>query len=182
MLCSICNCRINQTAIRIKCLACETLCHKLCIPGINRYDDFYTNIVIAKDWICPKCNGSIFPFNHIDDKYWNWCRCIQRKDSAGVILTASWFNDIIRYRFHISTVCHSCCNNVMYFSKENLDISGSAWKKYHAGMAFLLARIVLVLKLYIQGESCVRPMQASAARLRPGSGILFMTYIDICII
>ena len=116
-------------------------------------------------------------------KYWNWCRCIQRKDSAGVILTASWFNDInIGYRFHISTVCHSCCNNVMYFSKENLDISGSAWKKYHAGMAFLLARIVLVLKLYIQGESCVRPMQASAARLRPGSGILFMTYIDICII
>ena len=120
-------------------------------------------------------------FHHY--KYWNWCRCIQRKDSAGVILTASWFNDInIGYRFHISTVCHSCCNNVMYFSKENLDISGSAWKKYHAGMAFLLARIVLVLKLYIQGESCVRPMQASAARLRPGSGILFMTYIDICII
>ena len=119
----------------------------------------------------------------IVNKYWNWCRCIQRKDSAGVILTASWFNDInIGYRFHISTVCHSCCNNVMYFSKENLDISGSAWKKYHAGMAFLLARIVLVLKLYIQGESCVRPMQASAARLRPGSGILFMTYIDICII
>ena len=51
----------------------------------------------------------------IIDKYWNWCRCIQRKDSAGVILTASWFNDInIGYRFHISTVCHSCCNNVMY--------------------------------------------------------------------
>ena len=116
-------------------------------------------------------------------KYWNWCRCIQRKDSAGVILTASWFNDInIGYRFHISTVCHSCCNNVMYFSKENLDISGSAWKKYHASMAFLLARIVLVLKLYIEGESCVRPMQASAVRLRPGSGLLFMTYIDICII
>ena len=69
----------------------------------------------------------------------------------------------------------------MYISKENLDISGSAWKKYHADMAFLLARIVLVLKLYIQGESCVRPMQASAARLRLGSGILFMTYIDICI-
>ena len=81
------------------------------------------------------------------NKYWNWCRCIQRKDSAGVILTASWFNDInIGYRFHFSTVCHSCCNNVMYFSKENLDISGSAWKKYHAGMAFLPARIVLVLK------------------------------------
>ena len=119
----------------------------------------------------------------MNNKYWNWCRCIQRKDSAGVILTASWFNDInIGYRFHISTVCHSCCNNVMYFSKENLDISGSAWKKYHAGMAFLLARIVLVLKLYIQGESCVRPMQASAARLRPGSGISSMTYIDICII
>ena len=69
----------------------------------------------------------------------------------------------------------------MYISKENLDISGSAWKKYHADMAFLLARIVLVLKLYIQGESCVRPMQAWAARLRLGSGILFMTYIDICI-
>ena len=71
----------------------------------------------------------------------------------------------------------------MYFSKENMDISGSAWKNYHAGMALLLARIVLVLKLYyIQGESCVRPMQASADRLRTGSGILFMTYIDICII
>ena len=68
-------------------------------------------------------------FRHKLYKYWNWCRCIQRKDSAGVILTASWFNDInIGYRFHISTVCHSCCNNVMYFSKENLDISGSAWK------------------------------------------------------
>ena len=63
-------------------------------------------------------------------KYWNWCRCIQRKDSAGVILTASWFNNInIGYRFHTSIVCHSCCNNVMYISKENLDISGSAWKK-----------------------------------------------------
>ena len=127
--------------------------------------------------------GTHCSVNSLVHKYWNWCRCIQRKDSAGVILTASWFNDInIGYRFHISTVCHSCCNNVMYFSKENLDISGSAWKKYHAGMAFLLARIVLVLKLYIQGESCVRPMQASAARLRPGSGILLMTYIDICII
>ena len=34
----------------------------------------------------------------------------------------------------------------------------------------------------IQGESCVRPMQASAARLRPGPDILFMTYTDICII
>ena len=67
------------------------------------------------------------------NKYWNWCRCIQRKDSAGVILTASWFNNIkIGYRFHISTVCHSCCNNAMYIFKENLDISGSAWKKYHA--------------------------------------------------
>ena len=122
------------------------------------------------------------PFTSMD-KYWNWCRCIQRKDSAGVILTASWINDInIGYRFHTSTVCHSCCNNAMYISKENLDISGSAWKKYHVDMAYLLARIVLVLKLYIQGESCVRPMQASAARLRPGSGILFMTYIDICII
>ena len=95
---------------------------------------------------------SIFRTN----KYWNWCRCIQRKDSARVILTASWFNNInIGYRFHTSTVCHSCCNNVMY---------------------------VVVLKLYIQGKSCVRSMQASAARLRPGSGILFMTYIDICII
>ena len=66
-----------------------------------------------------------------------------------VILTASWFNDInIGYRFHTSTVCHSCCNNVTYISEENLDISGSAWKKCHADMAFLLARIVLVLKLY----------------------------------
>ena len=33
----------------------------------------------------------------------------------------------------------------------------------------------------VQGESCVRPLQASAARLRPGPGTSFMTYIDICI-
>ena len=66
-----------------------------------------------------------------------------------VILTASWFNDInMGYRFHSSTVCHSCCNNVTFISEENLGISGSAWKKCHAGMTFLLARIVLVLKLY----------------------------------
>ena len=111
------------------------------------------------------CSRAACPFNLVsplqspkerENKYWNWCRCIQRKDSARVILTASWFNNInIGYRFHTSTVCHSCCNNVMY---------------------------VVVLKLYIQGKSCVRSMQASAARLRPGSGILFMTYIDICII
>ena len=176
------------------------LCHDVYIGGIYivpegstylRGDEFHIlESEIAKIpedaeiLICGDLNAHTnISTDYIDDKYWNWCRCIQRKDSAGVILTASWFNDInIGYRFHISTVCHSCCNNVMYFSKENLDISGSAWKKYHAGMAFLLARIVLVLKLYIQGESCVRPMQASAARLRPGSGILFMTYIDICII
>ena len=55
-----------------------------------------------------------------------------------VILTASWVNNInIGYRFHTSTVCHSCCNNVMYISEENLDISGSAWKKCHTDMAFL---------------------------------------------
>ena len=111
-------------------------------------------------------------------KYWNWCRCIQRKDSAWVILTASWFSDInIGYRFHISTVCHSCCNNVMYFSIENLDISGSAWKNimlaWHScwhGNYIYRARAVFA-----------PAMQASAARLRPGSGISFMTYIDICI-
>ena len=44
-----------------------------------------------------------------------------------VVLTASWFNNInMGYRFHTSTVCHSCCSNVMYISEENLDISGSA--------------------------------------------------------
>ena len=116
--------------------------------------DHYQNLITDRG---PRCQAVLMVH-----KYWNWCRCIQRKDSAGVILTASWFNNInIGYRFHTSIVCHSCCNNVMYISKENLDISGSAWKKYHADMAFLLAQIVLVLKLYIQGKSCVRPMQAS---------------------
>ena len=44
-----------------------------------------------------------------------------------VILTASWFDNInMGYGFHTSTVCHRCCNNVMYNSDENLDISGSA--------------------------------------------------------
>ena len=72
------------------------------------------------------------------------------KEKLGrVILTASWFNNInMGYGFHTSTVCHIFCNNVMYISEENLDISGSAWKKCHADMAFLLARNVLVLKLY----------------------------------
>ena len=42
-------------------------CHKLCIPGIHRYDEFYKRVAVSNDWICPQCNGSIFPFNHIDD-------------------------------------------------------------------------------------------------------------------
>ena len=121
---------------------------------------FYAWGLLGSTWNNKRELGRVLSFGidaeHSIYKYWNWCRCIQRKDSARVILTASWFNNInIGYRFHTSTVCHSCCNNVMY---------------------------VVVLKLYIQGKSCVRSMQASAARLRPGSGILFMTYIDICII
>ena len=27
----------------------------------------------------------------LENKYWNWCRCIQRRDFARVIPTASWF-------------------------------------------------------------------------------------------
>ena len=34
----------------------------------------------------------------------------------------------------------------------------------------------------IQGESCARSMQATAARFRPGSGTLLMAFIDICTI
>ena len=67
MFCSLCNYRINQSAKRIECATCKNFCHKLCIPGIHRYDEFYKRIAVANDWICPKCNGSIFPFNHIDD-------------------------------------------------------------------------------------------------------------------
>ena len=44
-----------------------------------------------------------------------------------IILTASWFDNMnMGYGFHTSTVCHSCCNNFIYISEENLDISGSA--------------------------------------------------------
>ena len=43
-----------------------------------------------------------------------------------VILTANWFDNInMGYRFHTNTVCHRCCNNMMYISDENLDLSGS---------------------------------------------------------
>ena len=86
----------------------------------------FNNTLLPSCEICERSRLNIMTERY---KYWNWCRCIQRKDSAGVILTASWLNYInIGYGFHISTVCHSCCNNVMYISKENLDISGSAWK------------------------------------------------------
>ena len=52
-------------------------------------------------------------------------------------------------------------------------------------MAFLLGRNALTLILQcriteiVQGESCVRPMQAIhvAVRFRPGSGTLFMVFI-----
>ena len=95
-----------------------------------------------------------------------------------VLLTASWFNNInMGYRFHTSTVCHSCCNNVMY-------ISGYKWlsRKIMSCWHGIPVGTECPSTDIIQGESCVRPMQASAARLRPDSGISFMTYIDICII
>ena len=51
------------------------------------------------------------------------------KEKLGrVILTASWFDNInMGYGFHTSTVGHSCCNNVMYNSEENLD---RKWQDY----------------------------------------------------
>ena len=67
MLCYICKSRINPTAKCIECSVCKNFCHKLCIPGVHKYDDFYANIENANDWICSKCNKLIFPYNHIDD-------------------------------------------------------------------------------------------------------------------
>ena len=70
MFCSICNCRINQSAKRLECATCKNFCHELRIPGIHRYDESSKRVAVANDWICPQCkqcNGSIFPFNHIND-------------------------------------------------------------------------------------------------------------------
>ena len=121
------------------CTSCGPLCifaqsHRLCglvsiLSSHDRPAVSCLGFTVRYRTDCPG-RASVFVLYVCNNKYWNWCRCIQRKDSAGVILTASWFNNInIGYRFHTSTVCHSCCNNVMYISKENLDISGSAWKK-----------------------------------------------------
>ena len=67
MLCYICKSRVNPTAKCIECSVCKNFCHKLCIPGVHKYDDFYANIENANDWICSQCNKLLFPYNHIDD-------------------------------------------------------------------------------------------------------------------
>ena len=67
MVCHICKCGINPSAKSIECSVCKNFCHKLCIPGMHKYDYFYTNIENVDDWICSQCNESIFPYNHIDD-------------------------------------------------------------------------------------------------------------------
>ena len=45
-------------------------------------------------------------------KYWNWCWCIQRKDSDGLILKASWFNNIDMgygfYQYFLSQLLWQC--------------------------------------------------------------------------
>ena len=64
--CSICRKRIVSTAHKIICSICNIPCHKLCIPGITKYDDFYTATEYS-EWYCTPCNQSIFAFNHIND-------------------------------------------------------------------------------------------------------------------
>ena len=108
-------------------------------------------------WISKILNGIYLINLKIKDKWQQVLELMKmhpKERPDWVILTASWFDNInIGYRFHTSTVCHSCCNNVMYISDENQDISGSAWKKCHADKAFLLARIVLILN-YTGRELC----------------------------
>ena len=64
--CVICHKRIITTAFKLICSICKNPCHKLCIPGVSKYDDFYVNFKDS-DWFCTPCNQSIFAFNQIND-------------------------------------------------------------------------------------------------------------------
>ena len=78
--CLICCKRIISTAYKLNCKICNKTCHKLCVPGVNKYEDFYTNYN-DDNWYCPICNQDIMAFNNIDDdnefisalsEMWEW--------------------------------------------------------------------------------------------------------------
>ena len=66
MLCNLCNRRITQAAKYVTCSICHCNYHRLCIPGVDKYDEFYHGDQMT-DWICIVCNNAIFPYNHIED-------------------------------------------------------------------------------------------------------------------
>ena len=66
MLCNLCNRRIANSAKFMICSICHCNFHSLCIPGVDKYDEFYNGDPIT-DWICILCNKAAFPFNHIED-------------------------------------------------------------------------------------------------------------------
>ena len=66
MLCNLCNRRITQAAKYVTCSICHCNYHRLCIPGVDKYDEFYNGDAMT-DWICIVCNNAIFPYNHIED-------------------------------------------------------------------------------------------------------------------
>ena len=66
MLCTLCNCRITQAAKHVTCSICHCNYHSLCIPGVDKYDEFFHGDPMT-DWICIVCNKAIFPYIHIED-------------------------------------------------------------------------------------------------------------------
>ena len=64
--CVICCKRIISTAYRLTCTICRRPCHKLCIPGVTKHDDFYINFQDS-EWYCIPCNQDILAFNQPDD-------------------------------------------------------------------------------------------------------------------
>ena len=83
MFCLSCKHRIGGSAKSIDCTICKNTYHKSCIPGVHKYEDFYSDVCI-EDWICRVCCDSILPFHHISDddefmcclsEYWTGSFC-----------------------------------------------------------------------------------------------------------
>ena len=70
MFCKLWKRKINQSAKRVDCDICRNTYHVLCVPGVNKYDNFCNEITKIK-WTCTLCIQSILPFCHIveDDEF-----------------------------------------------------------------------------------------------------------------
>ena len=62
-----CNKKLISSSKRKTCSLCKQSYHKLCIPGISRYDPGYKEVDISI-WYCVMCTADVFPFNHYNDE------------------------------------------------------------------------------------------------------------------